>query len=747
MSVDDLKKRIVKLKALINKYNYRYHVLDDPSVPDAEYDRLFKELQELEHAHPELITPDSPSQRIGAKPLASFPEIKHEVPMLSLENAFTREDMLAFDRRIRERLDISEVIYLAETKIDGLAISLLYVDGVLNRAATRGDGTSGEDVTQNVRTIRSVPLTLLGTDIPELIEIRGEVYISKAGFIKLNQEQQEVEGRVFANPRNAAAGSLRQLDPAITAKRRLAFYAYGIGQASADFEAETHDALLQGLKSMGIPTSPETETVTGIDRCFKYYQEIARKRSSLLFEIDGVVFKVNDRRQQEQLGSISRAPRWAIAYKFPPQETTTIILDIDVQVGRTGALTPVARLEPVFVGGVTVTNATLHNEDEIKRKDIRIGDTVVIRRAGDVIPEIVRVLTDERPKNTKLFVMPDVCPVCESKIAKIKGEAIYRCTGKLICPAQQIGSIKHFVSRKAMDIDGFGDKLIEQLVTRNLVEYQSDIFIKLNKDNLLSLDLIGEKSADNLLNAIKKSRKTTSSKFLYAIGIPLVGEEIARLLALNFNSLDEIKNARIDEFIKKSGIIGIKEKKAKKIANHFHSNFTISIDAYNDPVQYLMDLKIGIGRSVATRIIDRFGTLENLKNVCQEEFVNKTERKVEGIGRKISESIISYFQDEKNIENISKLEKELTIEWPTNKISFKNKLQDKIIVLTGTLPSFTREELKAKLHSVGAKVSGSVSKNTDYVVAGESAGSKLKQAKELGIEILDEAAFLKLLNE
>ncbi|MBF8268902.1 MAG: NAD-dependent DNA ligase [Gammaproteobacteria bacterium] len=669
MSVDDNNKRIEKLRALINEHNYRYHVLDDPSVSDAEYDRLFKQLLELERAHPELTTPDSPTQRIGAKPLASFPEIKHEVPMLSLENAFTPEDMLAFDRRVRERLGVDEVVYLAETKIDGLAISLLYEHGALIRAATRGDGTSGEDVTQNVRTIRSVPLTLRGPEIPALIEVRGEVYMSKAGFHKLNQEQQKIESKVFANPRNAAAGSLRQLDPAITAKRPLAFYAYGIGQFSTDFMADTHAALLQQLKSMGMPISPETKTVTGVDGCFDFYRRTANRRAQIPYEIDGVVFKVNDRRLQEQLGFISRAPRWAIAYKFPPQETVTTVLAIDVQVGRTGALTPVARLDPVSVGGVTVTNATLHNEDEILRKDVRMGDTVVIHRAGDVIPEVVRVITDRRPAKTAKFVMPAHCPVCGSAVKREAEEAVARCSGGLYCPAQCIQAILHFASRRAMDIDGLGDKLVEQLFQRQLIANVADLY-GLAIEQIAYLDRMGTKSAANLIAALEKSKATEFDRFIYALGIRGVGEATARNLAMHFDTLEKLSQAGVEEL-----------------------------------------------------------------------------ERVPDVGPVIANQIKNFFDEKHNQAIIDRL-LAAGIHWaPSATSTTAQRLRGKTFVLTGTLAAMTRDEAKHRLQSLGAKVSNSVSRKTDYVVSGEETGSKLRKARELGVAVIDEKSFLKLLEE
>ena len=667
MSTDVIIKRIRKLRTILNEHNYRYYVLDDPSVPDAEYDRLFRELVELEKAHPDLITPESPTQRVGDRPLKTFPEVRHEVPMLSLENAFDEEEMTAFDRRVRERLAIAEVCYLAETKLDGLAISLLYRDGILTRAATRGDGSSGEDVTQNVRTIKCIPLSLLGTDTPESIEIRGEVFMTKDGFQRLNQNQQDSGEKVFANPRNAAAGSLRQLDPKITAQRPLSFFAYGMGQCSDDFHVKAHAELLAAVKKWGVPVSPETKTASGLKGCLAFYRAIEKRRQGLPYEIDGVVFKVNDMTYQEQLGFVSRAPRWAIAYKFPPQEVLTRVTAIDVQVGRTGALTPVARLEPVAVAGVTVTNATLHNEDEVKRKDVRVGDTVVVRRAGDVIPEVLKVVPEQRPRHTKTFTMPDRCPVCGSAVTREQEEAVIRCSGGLYCPAQCIQSIIHFASRRAMDIDGLGEKLVEQLYQQQLVANVADLY-ELDQDQVAGLERMGSKSAANLIAALDKSKDTMLERFIYALGIREVGEATARNLALYFGSMDKLAQADIE-------------------------------------------------------------TLEQVPDV----------------GPVVASHIHEFFAEQHNQETITRL-LNAGIHWPEPEQSASSRpLQGKIFVLTGTLANMTRDDAKQKLQLLGARVSGSVSGKTDYVVAGEAAGSKLRKAEELGVEVIDEAAFLQLI--
>jgi len=668
VSTDDINKRIGKLRAEIDEHNYRYHVLDAPTVPDTVYDRLFRELLDLEQAHPELITPESPTQRVGEKPLKSFPEVKHEVPMLSLENAFDEEEMTAFDRRVRERLGHEEVEYIAETKLDGLAISLLYRAGRLVRAATRGDGSSGEDVSQNVRTIKSIPLSLRGKHIPELIEIRGEVFMTSKGFLRLNRAQQELGEKIFANPRNAAAGSLRQLDPKITARRPLSFYAYGMGQCSNDYQVATHAELLTDIKNWGVPASPETKTVNGLKGCLQYYRNIQNRRQDLPYEIDGVVFKVNDRNLQDQLGFVSRAPRWAIAYKFPPQEVLTRVVGIDVQVGRTGALTPVARLEPVAVGGVTVTNATLHNEDEVKRKDVRVGDMVVVRRAGDVIPEVVKVMQDRRPRNTKKFVMPDQCPVCHSNVTREEEEAVVRCSGGLYCPAQCIQAIIHFASRRAMDIDGLGEKLVEQLYQQKLIGNVADLYT-LTMAQVAGLERMGNKSANNLITALDKSKETTLERFIYALGIREVGEATARNLAIHFGSIEKLGRAGIEDL-----------------------------------------------------------------------------EQVTDVGPVVANHIRNFFAERHNQDTIDRLIA-AGIRWPAPELpAVVHPLQDRTFVLTGTLASMTRDEAKQKLQLLGAKVSGSVSAKTDYVVAGEAAGSKLTKARELDIDVLDEAAFLRLIN-
>ncbi len=660
--------RINFLREEINAHNHRYYVLDDPSVPDAQYDRLMNELRALEKNNPALITPDSPTQRVGAKPLDSFESVTHTIPMLSLDNAFDEEEMRAFDKRIKERLGIPGIVYTGETKLDGVALSLRYENGRLLQAATRGDGSRGEDVTLNARTIKSIPLSMVGDDYPDVLEIRGEVYISRADFEALNRRQEKSGEKPFANPRNTAAGSLRQLDPRLTAQRSLGFFAHGLGARSDDaFGTLSHYAILSLLRNWGFPVSTETRQLQGIDECLGYYDEIGRRRNSLPYEIDGVVFKVDSLEEQQRLGQVSRAPRWAIAYKFPPEEELTLVKKIEIQVGRTGALTPVARLEPVYVGGVTVTNATLHNEEEVARKDIREGDTVVIRRAGDVIPEVVSVVMQKRPKNTIAFKMPDACPVCGSKTQKLEGETAVRCPAGLYCAAQAQQAVIHFASRRAMDIEGLGDKLVEQLFSASMVKRVSDLY-QLTATDVSGLERMGQKSAENLVKALNTSKQTSLDRFLYALGIREVGEATARALSLHFSDFDSIR--------------------------------------------------------VASR--------EQLEEVSD-------------VGPVVAKNIHDFFREEHNISVIDEL-LSAGIEWPVaSKGSSSTALEGKTFVLTGTLSGMSRDEAKKRLQELGAKVSGSVSKNTDYLVAGEAAGSKLARAESLGVTVLDEQALLELL--
>ncbi|HEX9803918.1 MAG TPA: NAD-dependent DNA ligase LigA [Gammaproteobacteria bacterium] len=561
----EAQQRAAELREQLAYHNYRYYVLDDPAIPDAEYDRLFRELQALEAQYPALVTPDSPTQRVGAEPLKGFAEVRHAIPMLSLGNVFSEEELLDFDRRVREGLGVEEVEYSAEPKLDGLAISIRYEEGMLVRAATRGDGATGEDVTQNVRTIESVPLRLYGKGWPSVLEVRGEVYMPKAGFEALNERQREKGEKSFANPRNAAAGSLRQLDPRITATRPLTMYCYGVGVVEGGSLPGTHSAIMEKLKGWGLRVSPELRVVKGAQGCLDYFHAIGERRDSLPYDIDGVVYKVDSIARQRELGFVSRAPRWATAHKFPAQEEMTRLNDVEWQVGRTGALTPVARLEPVQVAGVVVSNATLHNPDEIARKDVRIGDTVIVRRAGDVIPEVVGVVLAKRPPHARAIQTPSHCPVCGSEVEREEGEAVPRCSGGLFCSAQRKNAIWHFASRRAMDIDGLGDKLVEQLVDEGLIHDVADLYA-LTQEQIAGLERMGEKSAANLVEALEKSKESTLERFLYALGIREVGESTARTLSRHFGSLEKIREASEEALLQVEDVGPI-------VAHHIHTFF------------------------------------------------------------------------------------------------------------------------------------------------------------------------------
>jgi DNA ligase (NAD+) len=540
------RKELESLKGQIRHHNYRYHVLDDPEIPDAEYDRLMRQLQALEKSYPELVTEDSPTQRVGDAPVSAFGTVQHQVPMLSLDNAFADDELREFHRRVTQRLELEEdadsLLYAAEPKLDGAAVSLLYEKGALRRGATRGDGTTGEDITHNVRTIDAVPLRLFGRGYPSTLEVRGEVFMPKAGFEAYNEKARAAGEKTFVNPRNAAAGSLRQLDPKLTAERPLDMYVYSVGHIDGGELPSTHSEVLERLQEWGLKTCPERRVVEGVDGCLTFYEWIGAKRDSLPYEIDGVVYKVDNLQQQRELGFVSRAPRWAIAHKFPAQEELTTVEGIEFQVGRTGAVTPVARLKPVFVGGVTVSNATLHNIDELHRKDVRVGDTVSVRRAGDVIPEVVAVIASRRRKGARRVKLPKNCPVCGSAVTREADEAVARCSGGLYCAAQRAEALKHFVSRKAMDIEGLGAKLIEQLVANDRIKTPADIF-ELDKDELAGMERMGEKSAENVIKSIEASRSTTLARFLYALGIREVGEATAAALAGHFGKLESIIGA------------------------------------------------------------------------------------------------------------------------------------------------------------------------------------------------------------
>lgn len=661
-----LRAEVERLRAELDDANYRYYVLDDPTLTDADYDRRLRRLKEIESEQPELVTADSPTQRVGAPPEAGFPEIEHAVPMLSLDNAFDEEELEAFVRRVAERLEISgeSLSFCCEPKLDGAAVSLVYEQGRLVSGATRGDGRTGEGITSNLRTLRSVPLKLRGERLPELLEVRGEVIISHADFEAMNERARAEDAKVFANPRNAAAGSLRQLDPKVTATRPLAFNAYQVARVEPDPGDAAHSALMAHLGDFGLPTSGELKVVTGAHGVIDYCRRLGEKRDALGYDIDGVVIKVDDLRLQRELGFVARAPRWAVAFKFPAQEQTTRLNDVEFQVGRTGAITPVARLEPVSVGGVTVSNATLHNADEIARLEVMLGDTVVIRRAGDVIPQVVRVIGKERPADARAIIFPERCPVCGSQIERLENEAVARCSGGLYCPAQRKEALKHFASRRALDIDGLGVKLIEALVERGWVSTPADLF-RLQAEALAELPRMGRKSSENLIASLKKAKETTLARFIYALGIREVGEATAASLARHFGTLEAL---------------------------------------------------MGAGRE----------TLEG----------------VEDVGPIVATHVHTFFRQPHNRETIDDLigcglrwQEETVVERP-------QPLAGQTWVLTGTLESMTRDQGRARLQALGAKVASSVSRKTAGLVAGEAAGSKLDKALQLGVPVLDEAAFL-----
>jgi DNA ligase (NAD+) len=729
--------RAAELRELISRHNYHYYVLDDPQIPDSEYDRLLRELQALEESYPELVTPDSPTQRVGATPLQGFGEVEHRIPMLSLDNAFSDEEFDAFDRRVRERLPGEpSVRYAAEPKLDGLAISVRYEDGLLVQAATRGDGRTGENVTQNVRTIPSVPLRLHGDDVPAVLEVRGEIFMPRQGFEKLNQRQRDLGLKTFANPRNAAAGSLRQLDPRITAQRPLAIFCYGLGEMVGHPMHETHSGNMALLRGWGLPVSPELQVCATRSACHAYFAGIGKRRDSLAYDIDGVVFKVDGIRQQEALGFVARAPRWAIAQKFPAQEELTRVEGIEFQVGRTGALTPVARLRPVLVGGVTVSNATLHNMDEIERKDVRVGDTVIVRRAGDVIPEVVRSLQERRPARTVPVQLPAACPVCGSSVIRPPGEAVARCSGGLFCSAQRKEAVKHFASRKAMDIEGLGDKLVDQLIDAGLIHDPADLF-GLQQSQLAGLERMGEKSSANLVAALEKSKQTTLGRFLFALGILGIGETMANTLAREIGSLERIRQLRLGQLVE------IKPSQTRNLYAALNGIAEPVPDAHR--LEALVDL--GWFHLVhAEVLLDKFGSLQAMLAAGQAALANAPEFRIEGVGEVLAEKLVTFFAQPHNNDVIDKL-LAAGVRWP-DPVAVSDPdalpLAGKTFVLTGKL-SRPRDAYKAQLVALGAKVAGSVSGKTDYLVAGEDAGSKLGKAEQLGVPVLDEEGLRALL--
>ncbi len=676
--------RAAALRCELAEHNHRYYVLDDPSIPDAEYDRLFRELQQLESEHPELRTEDSPTQRVGGAPLPEFESVRHAVPMLSLDNCFSEGELRDFDRRVRQGLNRERPSYVAEPKLDGLAVSLLYESGRLVRGATRGDGETGENITANLRTIRAIPLTLRGEGYPEKLEVRGEVYMPREGFRRMN-ERLEAEGhKPFVNPRNAAAGSLRQLDSRLTAKRPLSFFAYALAQIEGGQPFRSHFEIMESLRAWGFPVSTLIEKLDGVDACLDYYQRIGRARTTLAFDIDGVVYKLDDLAGREELGYRSRAPRWAIAHKFPAEEAVTTLRDVEFQVGRTGALTPVARLEPVFVGGVTVSNATLHNMDEVIRKDIHIGDQVIVRRAGDVIPEVKGVIVKRRPDDARAVEQPLACPVCGGKVEREEGESAARCTNGLSCRAQLHGALLHFVSRRAMDIDGLGDKLLSQLIDAGEVKSPADIY-RLDAEKLAGLERMGDKSAQNLVDAIERSKQTTLDRFLYALGVPQTGESTARELARHFGELDALLSAA----------------------------------------------QADLPTAHAERDKDRCPLLQAVPD----------------IGPIVAAHLCHFFTEAQNLEVIGRL-RAAGVHWPRiEQAPIEGPLAGQSFVITGTLPGMSRDEASALIEAQGGKVSGSVSKKTDYVLAGEAAGSKLTKAEKLGVPVIDLDALRRLIED
>ncbi len=775
----DVATRIAALRQKIEDANHRYYVLDDPTITDIEYDRLMRELEALEREHPELVDAASPTRRVGNRPSAAFDEVRHAVPMLSLGNAFTDEEVADFVRRIEERLDRTDPVFSVEPKLDGLAISLRYEHGAFVRGATRGDGATGEDVTANLRTVKAIPLHLRGSDWPEVLEVRGEVYMPLAAFKAYNERALRDGAKVLANPRNGAAGSLRQLDPRITAQRPLAFYAYAVGVVEGMDLPASHSATLQRLRDWGFPVSAESDVVAGTEGLLGYYRRMGEKRDALPFDIDGVVYKLDDYAGQREMGFVSRAPRWAIAHKFPAQEESTELLDIEIQIGRTGAATPVARLKPVQVAGVVVTNATLHNADQIARLDVRIGDTVIVRRAGDVIPEIVRVVPEHRSPDAAPWSMPPACPVCGSEIVREEGEAVWRCSGEIICPAQRKEAIRHFASRRAMDIEGLGDRYIEDLSDLGYLQSVADLY-RLTLDDLLEMKRrvderdgttpetvkagkVATRWADNLIEAIDRSRATTLERFLFALGIEHVGESTAKALAAWFGDLDLIRRMPWPLF---KCVPDIGGEVARALGHFFDQpgNQQV-IDALLErgvrvgevrppsaklrPVlsfaAMLADLEIPkVTRIRADQLAAAFANAAALRAAPEHAFVTA------GLPADSARALAAWLADDANATLLIRSGEalaELQARLPDAEDAPAGPLDGKTVVLTGGLSAMSRDEAGAKLEALGAKVSGSVSKKTHLVVAGEAAGSKLAKAQELGIEIWDEAALLAFLAE
>jgi DNA ligase (NAD+) len=773
--ISELQQQLDALRNIINQHNVRYYALDAPSIPDAEYDRLLRQLQDLEAQHPQLITPDSPTQRVGAKPLEGFSQINHEVPMLSLDNVFTAAELADFERRIRGRLGHSAAFAICcEPKMDGVAISVLYRHGKLVRGATRGDGSVGEDITHNVRTIPSIPLTLLGEDYPQLLEVRGEIYMPKKGFEALNARARAEGEKLFVNPRNAAAGSLRMLDARVTARRPLEMCCYGVGLVEGGELPETHSAILQRLKSWGLRINTEMRVVEGLQACHQYHDYLLAKRASLAYDIDGIVYKVDDLALQQQLGFTARGPRWAVAYKFPAQEELTTLLAVDFQVGRTGVITPVARLAPVFVGGVTVSNATLHNRDEIERLGVMINDTVIVRRAGDVIPQIAKVVLERRGDDAMPIVFPVCCPVCGSHVERVKivrynkgmrteeEGAAYRCVGRLVCRAQLNQALIHYASRKAMDIDGLGEKIVEQLVEQGLVKSPADLY-RLTTAELQGLEGFATLSANNLVEAIAQRKRVALSKFIFALGIPDVGEETAKVLAFALGSLRRIRVALPQLLIQLPDIgrevaneitgffadqhnaavlddliaVGVTAQDESEVAAEYRGRTSLAglLDSLNIPA---------VGPTTAVRVADYFGSLQLLMAASVESY-----KAINKVSEKSASALWQYFANEQHRQQALVLEQQLLefgMHWSCEQQQRQVRpLDGQIYVVTGTLEAMTRAQAKQQLEALGAKVAGSVSKNTTCVVAGPGAGSKLSEAQALGVKVIDEQALLQLL--
>ena len=769
--------RVAELRRLIDDANYRYHVLDEPQIPDAEYDALMRELEALEAEHPALASEDSPSRRVGAAPSGKFAQVRHAMPMLSLGNAFEDAEVGDFVRRITQKLDTDAPVFSAEPKLDGLAVSLRYEDGVFVQGATRGDGATGEDVTANLRTVRAIPLRLRGEGWPAVLEVRGEVYMPLADFEAYNARVREQGGKVLANPRNGAAGSLRQLDPAITAQRPLAFFAYGSGLVEGGELPDTHSESMRMLREWGFPVSSLGEVVSGLDGLIDYYQRIGAQRAGLPFEIDGVVYKLDDAGDREEMGFVSRAPRWALAHKYPAQEQSTVVESIEINVGRTGAVTPWVLMQPVHVGGVTVTRATLHNADQVARLDVRLGDTVIVRRAGDVIPEVVRVITDRRPEGAQPWRMPSHCPVCGSEIVREEGEVVARCSGELVCPSQRVQALFHFASRRAMDIEGLGERLIQDLVDFGIATSVADLY-RLDVDDFVEMKRraderdgttpetvkagkVATRWAENLVEAIDRSRDASLARFLFALGIAHVGETTAKSLATWFGDLALVRHTPWPLFKRVPDIGGevarslghfLDQPGNQQVIDDLLARGVRITDGHApspklaeglDPATLLVDLEIPrITANRAERLVSAFASAAEIATAAEHRFVSA------GLPGEAAQSLAAWMGDEANRTLYLRAldaQRALLERLPAADEVQAGPLDGQTVVLTGTLEAMTRDQARERLEALGAKAVGSVSKKTSFVVAGESAGSKLTRAQALGIEVWDEARLLEFL--